>query len=73
MHLARAEPLQWIQVWVQRCCKPHRYTEEEIEVETSALRKQLEAEGVQTRQDKYAAAATPLHLMRDHVSHLIGR
>ena len=29
-------------------------------METSALRKQLEAEGVQTRQDKYAAATTPL-------------
>ena len=42
-------------------------------METSALRKQLEAEGVQTRQDKYAAAAMPLHLMRDHVSYLFGR
>ena len=52
-------------MWVQPCCNPHRYTEEEIEVETSALRKQLEAEGVQTRQDKYAAVATPSHVMRN--------
>ena len=29
-------------------------------METSALRKQLEAEGVQTRQDKYAAASVAL-------------
>ena len=29
-----------------------RYTEEEIEVETLALRKQLEAEGVESRKDK---------------------